>query len=168
MTFKTPVYLRKWPQISVMMDSCIHPTQSVCGAWHAKPPFVKDLECMLHINTDSHVAWKARILRVQSQAPGWKTTTCLKKWYSLRIGRWSPEFDQVKTLFLLVGEHDRVKTPFLLVIAWILFTSWRTLSEFESLMKLFSFYIVLIPLGKVHIQLFSFQQWVNSRTDWVL
>ena len=30
------------------------------------------------------------------------------------------------------------------------------------------FYIVLISLGKVWIQLFSFQLWVNSRADWSL
>ena len=30
------------------------------------------------------------------------------------------------------------------------------------------FHIALIPLGKVWIQLFSFQVWVNSLTDWVL
>ena len=28
-------------------------------------------------------------------------------------------------------------------------------------------YIALIPLGKVKIQLFSLQLWVNSRADWV-
>ena len=30
------------------------------------------------------------------------------------------------------------------------------------------FHIALIPLGKVWIQLFSLQLWVNSRTDWFL
>ena len=30
------------------------------------------------------------------------------------------------------------------------------------------FYIALIPMGKVWIQLFSLQLWVNSRADWVL
>ena len=37
--------------IIVMMDICIHLTQSICRAWYAKPPFVKDLEYMLDINT---------------------------------------------------------------------------------------------------------------------
>ena len=30
------------------------------------------------------------------------------------------------------------------------------------------FHIALIPLGKVWIQLFSLQLWVNSRADWFL
>ena len=33
---------------------------------------------------------------------------------------------------------------------------------------LITFHIALIPLGKVWIQLFSLQLWVNSRADWVL
>ena len=31
-----------------------------------------------------------------------------------------------------------------------------------------AFHIALIPLGKVWIQLFSLQLWVNGRTDWFL
>ena len=31
--------------------------------------------------------------------------------------------------------------------------------------RLIAFHIALIPLGKVGIQLFSLQLWVNSRTD---
>ena len=31
-----------------------------------------------------------------------------------------------------------------------------------------AFHIALIPLGKVGIQLFSLQLWVNSRADWGL
>ena len=34
--------------------------------------------------------------------------------------------------------------------------------------RLVAFHIALIPLGKVWIQLFSLQLWVNSRTDWFL
>ena len=33
---------------------------------------------------------------------------------------------------------------------------------------LIAFHVALIPLGKVWIQLFSLQLWVNSRADWVL
>ena len=40
--------------------------------------------------------------------------------------------------------------------------------EFKSWTRLIAFHIALIPLGKVWIQLFSLQLWVNSRTDWVL
>ena len=37
--------------------------------------------------------------------------------------------------------------------------------EFISWTRLVAFHIALIPLGKVWIQLFSLQLWVNSRTD---
>ena len=40
--------------------------------------------------------------------------------------------------------------------------------EFKSLTRLIAFHIALIPLGKVWIQLFSLQLWLNSRTDLVL
>ena len=40
--------------------------------------------------------------------------------------------------------------------------------EFKSWTRLIAFHIELISLGKVWIQLFSLQLWVNSRADWVL
>ena len=40
--------------------------------------------------------------------------------------------------------------------------------EFKSWTRLIAFHIALIPLGKVWIQLFPLQLWVNSRTDCVL
>ena len=45
---------------------------------------------------------------------------------------------------------------------------WTRQHEFKSWTRLIAFHIALIPLGKVWIQLFSLQLWVNSRTDWVL
>ena len=45
---------------------------------------------------------------------------------------------------------------------------WTRPHEFKSWTWLIAFHIALIPLGKVWIQLFSIQQRVNSRTDWVL
>ena len=45
---------------------------------------------------------------------------------------------------------------------------WTRWHEFKSWTRLSAFHIALIPLGKVWIQLFSLQLWVNSRTDWVL
>ena len=45
---------------------------------------------------------------------------------------------------------------------------WTRRHVFKSWMRLILFHIALIPLGKVWIQLFSLQLWVNSRTDWVL
>ena len=40
---------------------------------------------------------------------------------------------------------------------------WIRRHEFKSWTRLIAFHIALIPLGKVRIQLFSLQQWVNSR-----
>ena len=42
---------------------------------------------------------------------------------------------------------------------------WTRRHEFKYLKRLIAFHIALIPLGKVWIQLFSLQLWVNSRTD---
>ena len=40
---------------------------------------------------------------------------------------------------------------------------WTRRYEFKSWTRLIAFHIALIPLGKVWIQLFSLQLWVNSR-----
>ena len=45
---------------------------------------------------------------------------------------------------------------------------WTQRHDFKSWARLIAFHIALVPLGKVWIQLFSLQLWVNSRTDWVL
>ena len=45
---------------------------------------------------------------------------------------------------------------------------WTRRHEFKSWTRLIAFHIALIALGKVWIQLYSLQLWVNSRTDWVL
>ena len=42
---------------------------------------------------------------------------------------------------------------------------WTRWHEFKSWTRLIAFHIALIPLGKVWIQLFSLQLWVNSRLD---
>ena len=51
---------------------------------------------------------------------------------------------------------------------WYCLRKWTWFPKFKSWMRLFTFHIALIPLGKVWIQLFSFQLWVNSRVDWTL
>ena len=43
--------------------------------------------------------------------------------------------------------------------------NWTRRHEFKSWTRLIAFHIALIPLGKVWIQLFSLQLWLNSRTD---
>ena len=54
--------------------------------------------------------------------------------------------------------------------AVLVFYSLRRLGQGDtssnSLTRLIAFHIALIPLGKVWIQLFSFQQWINSWADW--
>ena len=44
---------------------------------------------------------------------------------------------------------------------------WTWWHEFKSWMRMIAFHIALILLGKVWIQLFSLQLWVNSRADCV-
>ena len=43
--------------------------------------------------------------------------------------------------------------------------NWTRWLEFKSWTRLIAFHIALITLGKVWIQVFSLQLWVNSRTD---
>ena len=43
---------------------------------------------------------------------------------------------------------------------------WIRRYEFKSSTRLLAFHIALISLGKVWIQLFSYQLWVNNRPDW--
>ena len=45
---------------------------------------------------------------------------------------------------------------------------WTRRHEFKSWTRLVAFHIALIPLGKVWIQLFFLQLWVNCMTDWVV
>ena len=45
---------------------------------------------------------------------------------------------------------------------------WTRWFEFKSWTRLFVFTFVLIPPGKVWIQLFSLQLWVNNRANWYL
>ena len=45
---------------------------------------------------------------------------------------------------------------------------WTRWHEFKSWTRLIAFHKALISLGKVWIQLFSLQLWVNSWTEWVL
>ena len=45
---------------------------------------------------------------------------------------------------------------------------WTWQAKFKPWTRLFGFHIALIPLGKVWIQQFSLQLWVNSRADWAL
>ena len=45
---------------------------------------------------------------------------------------------------------------------------WTWWHKFKSWTRLIAFHIALMPLGKVWIQLFSLQLWINSRADWVL
>ena len=66
-----------------------------------------------------------------------------------------------------------------LILGWILITKrgrcpWcndyhrRTRwHELKSWTRLITFHIAQIPLGKVWIQLFSLQLWINRRADWI-
>ena len=45
---------------------------------------------------------------------------------------------------------------------------WTRRHEFKSWTRPIAFHKALISLGKVWIQLFSLQLWVNSRAEWVL
>ena len=41
-------------------------------------------------------------------------------------------------------------------------------NELKFWMRLFAFTIVLIPMGKLWMRLFSLQLWITDRADWAL
>ena len=45
---------------------------------------------------------------------------------------------------------------------------WTRWAEFKSRMRLFEFHLVLIPLGKELIELFSLHLWINNWAEWAL
>ena len=72
-----------------MIDICTHLIQSVRGVWHAKLPFVREIQDAYSVSIIVlHRLWRARMLGVQVQAPGWKNDRPLplKMQYALRIG----------------------------------------------------------------------------------
>ena len=68
----------------------------------------------------------------------------------------------VTSMYTSMRTHNSIKRH----SHWAMVMTWR--SEFKSWTRLFIFHIILISLGKVCIQLFFFQQWINSRADWAL
>ena len=87
-------------------------------------------------------------------APASKTTTEI-----------SPNYRKKQTTNM--GE-DKFLQTYIIKILWCngyRRRNWTRRYEFKSWTRLIAFHIALIPLGKVWIQLFSLQLWVNSRTD---
>ena len=77
---------------------------------------------------------------------------------------------------IILRTHHRDSPIFVKVVTWLkcpwcngyCHRIWTQRHEFISWIWLIAFHIALIPLGKVWIQIFSLQLWVNSRADWVL
>ena len=72
----------------------------------------------------------------------------------------------------LVCPCERIGKRMLLISSWMCLwcngyrrRKWTRQHEFKSKTRLIAFHIALMPLGKVWIQLFSLQLWVNSRAD---
>ena len=73
------------------------------------------------------------------------------------------------TLSLLLKFHVFHNIQIVVCVCILSLTrKWTQWDKFKSWTRLIAFHIALIPLGKVWIQLFSLQLWVNSRADWVL
>ena len=71
-------------------------------------------------------------------------------------------------LSLSIGSHIYLYKSVLWMCPWCNCyrrRKWTRRNEFKFWTRLIAFHIALIPLGKVWIQLFSLQLWVNSRTD---
>ena len=77
-------------------------------------------------------------------------------------------------LFEKRAVYERSTKRFMLILRRCLWYNgysrrkWTRRHEFKSWTRLTAFHIVLILLGKVWIQLFTLQLWVNSRADWFL
>ena len=117
----------------------------------------KKLQVTWISTTSSDIFWHSSVI---------ETWTFLR-WYSLLIissqkSLWNP-FGITRWCFIMYNINWRC-----LWCNGYRRRNWTRWYEFKSWTRLIAFHIVLIPLGKVWIQLFSLQLWVNSRTDWVL
>ena len=94
------------------------------------------------------------------------------------VGRDSKVHKSASSFFFVVDYHEVWSSGRLLLLLLLLLVfrrctwcngyrrrKWTRRNEFKSWTRLIAFHIVLIPSGKVWIQLFSLQLWVNSRTD---
>ena len=82
-------------------------------------------------------------------------------------GMWStPPLPLLKDLLWSIGQRELFVFDKKTMCPWCngyRHRKWTWRQEFKSWMRLIAFHIALIPLGKVWIQLFSLQLWVNSR-----
>ena len=85
---------------------------------------------------------------------------CFSKWYKNILQRTSATFRSVIITHRNCGGAHGVMV--------IVVGNGHVWHKFKSWTRLIAFHIALIPLGKVWIQLFSLQLWVNSRTGWFL
>ena len=88
-----------------------------------------------------------------------------------------PSFPILSVLsYGLPGQQSRLFCKFFFFFCWLLLRrfpwcngyrrrKWTRRHEFKSWTRLIAFHIAQMPLGKVWIQLFSLQLWVNSRAD---
>ena len=82
------------------------------------------------------------------------------------IWSWGPNssgLENTEYSFIAINSRSRWRCPLC-----YRYRKWKRRHEFKFWTRLIAFHIALIPLGKVLIQLFSLQLWINSRTDWVL
>ena len=98
----------------------------------------------LHISLQTHKTlprgWKKR---TNEQTRGWVSSKCKRREFVTLLCS-SP------CIWWCNGYRRRI---------------WTRRHEFKSWTWLIAFHMALIPLGKVWIQLFSLQLWVNSRAD---
>ena len=102
-----------------------------------------------------------RILRRVLEA--WENLLSLKLPKKTLISRGSEKLSRGK--IMIIGNdlsHNKRRCPWCNCYRR---RKWTRRHEFKSWTRLIAFHIALIPLGKVWIQSFSLQLWVNSRTD---
>ena len=127
-----------------------HRNQSTpdCGVGESATPFLG----LHHFTLDPY-------LIILSVKQGGIKYHFLSLWYD-STWNWTP-------VSRATGEHSthylpKIRCPWCNGYRRRIWTRWH---EFKSWTWLIAFHIALIPLGKVWIQLFSLQLWVNSRAD---
>ena len=144
----------------------------VCSNWQFPTQVLNPREYILS-STDCSVL--SQLFRVAQQArcfkPGSKPSSSVSFLILAFFSCWSESLDNLIFPSSWMSSQWSYTTRYFRRCPWCNCyrrRKWTRRHEFKSWTRLIAFHIALIPLGKVWIQLFSLQLWVNSRTHWAL
>ena len=123
--------------------------------WHLASPFGNLNVNKIHLcRVTVWLRWNKNVVRMETNGWGWWDDVTLAE----RIGNLNIIFTNPSAQ----AGYDTRRCPW---CNGYRRRKWTRRHEFKSWTSLIAFHIALIPLGKVWIQLFSLQLWVNRRTD---